>query len=231
LLSGDLAGAECLLCGRPTRPDGEQSVRRRTVWRRCESCGFAQVDPMPASGELEHYYGGEGFRLDIRRADSPDDGPADIERDSMERRLAGWLPHIRDAERWLDVGSGWGLALDLLPRKRRVGEARGVEPGPWGRTHGAWRSLGEAKGPFDLVTCFHVLEHVPDPLAFLRRIRELASGQVCVATPLPGNRAWPHLTEFTVASLGKAMGLAGLPAKIVGMTTELRALHDPVLHG
>ncbi|MFV2045135.1 MAG: class I SAM-dependent methyltransferase [Anaerolineales bacterium] len=227
-------GPECLICGESTHYDGMQHFRRTTRWFRCEICDFAQVDPMPSMEVLSDYYASGKYRREVLdttdRAHVSSQTITAQDRDAIERRIGYWLPHIRDAERHLDIGSAWGRTLERVAQHRQIGESIGLEPGPWGESYGALKSINQAKGTFDLITCFHVLEHAPDPMEFLRQIQPLATGQVCVAVPLPGSRYWPHVTDFSIRALQKAMGLAGLPAKLVGMSAELMALHDKELH-
>jgi Methyltransferase domain len=224
----------CLICGEPTHYDGTQHMRRTTRWFRCGECDFAQVNPMPSAEELSDYYGSGKYRREVldttNRAHVSSQTITEQDRDGTERRVERWLPHIRDARRHLDIGSAWGGTLELIAKHRQIGESVGVEPGPWGRKYKALESLEQAQGTFHLITCFHVLEHVSNPMAFLREIEPRATGQVCVAVPLSGNRFWPHVTDFSIGALQKAMGLAGLPAKLVGMGAELMALHDEELH-
>jgi len=224
---------ECLICGELTHYDGTQYMRRATRWFRCDECDFAQVHPIPE--DLARYYASGEYRREVLdttgRAHIPSQSITEQDRDGMERRVERWLPHIRDAERHLDIGSAWGKTLEAVAAARRIGESIGVEPGPWGQEYGALKSIDQAEGTFDLITCFHVLEHVSNPMAFLRQIEPLATGQVCVAVPLSGARYWPHVTDFSIRALQKAMGLAGLPAKLIGMRAELMALHDKELHG
>ncbi|MCU1578564.1 MAG: methyltransferase protein [Rhodoglobus sp.] len=96
--------------------------------------------------------------------------------------------------RFLDVGCDYGFALDL-GRHLYGWEVRGIEPSAAG-AKGA-RELGvdirreylhedSAVGEeFDLILASEVLEHVPDPLPFLRalRARVSAGGHVVVTTP------------------------------------------------
>lgn len=51
---------------------------------------------------------------------------------------------------------------------------------------------------FDLVTSFQVLEHVPDPLAYLREIERVArpGGTVILATPNAATRLYPGMTPW-----------------------------------
>ncbi|MBF0272141.1 MAG: class I SAM-dependent methyltransferase [Magnetococcales bacterium] len=80
-------------------------------------------------------------------------------------------------QRWLDVGTGGGGILQLLGRKAKT--AHGVEPNRRDREHLqqhgtlCFASIDDVpeNPPYDVVTLFHVLEHIQDQPEFLRAIR------------------------------------------------------------
>jgi 2-polyprenyl-3-methyl-5-hydroxy-6-metoxy-1,4-benzoquinol methylase len=110
------------------------------------------------------------------------------------RGLLRQVPAYRPAGRALDIGCGSGGYLAFLAR---LGwSCSGVEPGARSRTY-AREVLGldvEA-GPlaacrypsrhFDVVTMWHVLEHLSDPLGTLREIRRILKpdGRLLLRTP------------------------------------------------
>jgi ubiquinone/menaquinone biosynthesis C-methylase UbiE len=52
--------------------------------------------------------------------------------------------------------------------------------------------------PFDVVLTSHTIEHVPNPKAFLDRLKALSSGHVLVACPFGENELIPgHINRFT----------------------------------
>ena len=112
--------------------------------------------------------------------------------------------------RALDVGCGTGfllerlaergysgVGLDLSPGSVAIAERRLAEIGGADRLRAEVGSAYEPPpGPFDLVTLTDVLEHLEDPRACLRALRERLApgGLVVVSTPnrrsLPGARRW-----------------------------------------
>jgi SAM-dependent methyltransferase len=53
---------------------------------------------------------------------------------------------------------------------------------------------------FNAVVCSHVIEHVPDPVAFCRRLQQIATGRVFIATPYEEpevGRTKGHIHSFT----------------------------------
>ena len=80
---------------------------------------------------------------------------------------------------------------------------------------------------FDLVTTFQVLEHVPDPTAFLQEIKRVArpGGTVIVATPnaairlYPGMTPWNpfHVHEYLAAELRDLLADVFTQVQLLGM--------------
>lgn len=130
--------------------------------------------------------------------------------------------------RVLEVGCGDGSLLEAIARRWPAAHCIGVEPSLSAvqSAQGSGRNvvqgvLGEAlpadvaEGAFDLVYTVHVIEHTPDPAAFLKAAADLAKGRVIVTCP---DGAVPHaelvhsdhLFSMTPAHLARFAGLAGL---------------------
>jgi hypothetical protein len=202
--------------------DGLSTYRRTTHWFWCDDCEFGQVDPMPEG--LEEYYASGEYRRethDHRNTGVEFDGePADWNYQEEEERAKRWLEHIDlPVIAHLDIGASTGKVLEVINAPIQVA----VEPGPWHRYYTSWLSIEDVLLKCDLITCLHTLEHVTDPLKLLRRIRELAIGQVCIEVPQPVMRQWPHLLDFREKSLLKAMEMAGMPAAIVENEYHIKA--------
>jgi Methyltransferase domain len=184
------------------------------VW--CPACGMGATSPVPRRIEAyyrERYYGN---------------------RHSFTGRLCNWRrrrlvsrcisPH--NGARLLDVGCGDGAFLEAA---RLDGWSTvGVEP------HGAhgdgeypvFATVEEAasRAPYDCITLWHVLEHVPDPLETLTQLRSMLSreGALVFAVPDFGGlqarifgRHWLHLDvprhlyHFSAQSLTCLLDAAG----------------------
>ena len=135
--------------------------------------------------------------------------------------------------RVLDFGAGAGHILRSLHAAHPAADITFIEANPdvaervaafgFRRADG----LEGATGPYDLILAIEVIEHVDDPLAVLRALRErlAPNGRVFLTTPCGedrrGNRDIPaayvdpaHIHFFTETSLRRACREAGLDMTI-----------------
>ncbi len=147
------------------------------------------------------------------------------------RRALRELEEYAAPGRLLDVGAHLGVFIEVA---RAAGwEAEGIEPSRWAVaearargipiTCGALAEFDAAPGTFDAVTMWDVIEHLPDPLAELRRAHELLRprGTIAISTmdveaPIARllGRRWPwymemHLIYFSRRTLARMVETAG----------------------
>lgn len=152
----------------------------------CSRCGLVFDNPRPSTDDIARFYAAE---------DKYDEWLAELPaRDRLwKRRLARvrkYVPHGRV----LDVGAGIGQFLHFASKHFEV---HGTEISPVARKIARDRyGLDLFQGtlddyspddqrPFDVVTLFHVLEHVPHPSQTLARVASLlgSGGTVILAVP------------------------------------------------
>lgn len=224
----------CLLCGGALRllyasnvPDGAAIERDEVACTSsylslhddiliCDACGLARSVPTIDDQELAELYGA---------VEDPDYLISEEERrasfrqalEEMERHLPGKKGRV------LEIGSAVGLFLEEA--REKGWEVSGIEPSRWASERARRRGLDVFTGTledydpkgrtFDAVVLWDVLEHLPDPVAALRRAGALLQpGGVLAFTTvniggigarLFGSR-WPwlmrmHLHYFTDRSL------------------------------
>lgn len=152
------------------------------TWRRCGTCRLVYVDRVPSAQEFEELYGSY-YRPDNLAV------PAFL-RERARQILAPFAAY-RQTGRFLDVGYGAGLFLEIAqaqgwecwgqevaPEAVRAGRERG-----WTIVQGDLLDVQLPKGTFDVVCFTEVLEHLVEPVAYLKAIFHLLRpGGVLYAT-------------------------------------------------
>lgn len=148
-------------------------------YERCSGCGLVFLNPMPDCAALMEIYSG----ADERVVD-PTIDPTGEENLFLER-FRGELDQIEkytSRGRILDIGSSWGFFLHVC--RSRGWDAWGVDPARVESDYARRRfglpvttgTLMDARFPaqyFDVVTLWHVFEHLLDPPAELAEIRRI----------------------------------------------------------
>jgi SAM-dependent methyltransferase len=201
---------------------------------RCGRCGMARLDPQPQANELGRYYPADYWF-------APDESAAGRLEEAYRRLVL--RDHVRFAARalaksrargpLLDVGAGGGLflgmmrergsrvlALDFSPRAAAVAWKQQRVPAVCGLLERA----PLAAGRFAAVTMFHVLEHVPDPRAYLIAAARLLAPDGRLIVQVPNAACWQfrllgaawtgvdmprHLHDFRACDLEKLLESCG----------------------
>jgi|WetSurMetagenome_2_1015567.scaffolds.fasta_scaffold00525_6 SAM-dependent methyltransferase len=212
----------CLIC-REAIP-GESRPGADFSYRRCGRCGLVYLHPQPDFGCLRDIYAGS--------AECAVDAGIDPTGEEIihRSRFAGELDRIEELKSpgcILDIGSAWGFFLDVA--RKRGWKTWGVELSHEASGYARSRfgldvfdgKLSEARFPeshFDVVTLWHVLEHIPDPLAELEEIRRIIRNDGLLVISVPtlqsasesSSDATPlHLFYFDGATLTALVRKAG----------------------
>lgn len=233
----------CPICG--SADAAPVIALRGFTYARCQGCRTVYINPMPSAGEAAAYYqspayfaGDEGGYRDyaaMHRALAP----------HFRRRLRVLAQRLPHRGRLLDVGCADGYFLELA--RAEGWEVAGVEVSERMAAEVTAR-LGipvatslDTLPPvlLDAVTLWEVVEHFPEPIAELRRIRDhlRPGGLLMLSTPNAGHwqavqeperwtgyRPPAHLVLFTAESLHLALQKAGLVPKEVRKTAPLPPL-------
>lgn len=142
-------------------------------------------------------------------------------------------PRLPASGKLLDIGSYCGVSLKVAHENGF--ETLGVEPSKWAARYseevmqervfqGTLRDLPAEEGPFDIITMWDVMEHLPHPVEEMKRIHSrLKPGGVFVFStlfidnwyPKIMKERWPwymdmHLFYFTLDALSQLLTKAGL---------------------
>lgn len=213
-----------------TQRDGK-SGQPLTVLQ-CAGCGLGRVDPLPTAEDLARWYASH-YREEYKAATAPR-LPHVLRAARIAAERWGWASAQADfvhPRRSLDVGASSGEFVYLLTR---IGvDATGIEPHA-GYARFAHQTLGldVRQGPladwvdrlehesFELVSMFHVLEHLADPLGALGAMGRILTpgGLLYIEVPDASRMGSPRNTFFrahtlyftanTLRALAEAAGFA-----------------------
>jgi SAM-dependent methyltransferase len=173
----------------------------------CAACGLIRLDPWPEPSELRLYYPKEyWFVPEMDTASRLEENYRRFVLRDHIHFVASALRHARQdsAEPGgvLDVGCGGGLFLRMLAERGH--KVLGLDFS-LGAAATAWRQNGVPaicgslshpplpQGLFDVVTMFHVLEHLYDPVAHLESARELLKPGGRLVVQVPNAACWQFL--------------------------------------
>jgi 2-polyprenyl-3-methyl-5-hydroxy-6-metoxy-1,4-benzoquinol methylase len=170
----------------------------------CQSCGMVQQDPIPTEAELKAYYSTE-YRQDYKNTYTPK--PKHIFRagNLALNRLEFLTKNGVTSGKLLDVGAGGGEFTWL---SGQMGfESEGMEPNIGYSTYAREEysinvqtgQLADVIGDYQVITMFHVLEHIPDPVKTFENLWTLLEdrGHVLIEVPnIETNDASPHNIYF-----------------------------------
>jgi len=217
----------CPCCGNPeARPflpcDGFAFVR-------CTACSIVFQNPRPVFDDLRKRYGEEYFSYELSNETAFFKlmrlGMADIDFGARTASLAS-------PRRFLDIGCATGMLIESM--KKEGWQTKGVdvcrESAEYGMKHRGVDifvgTLEEARfpdGSFDVVHFSHLIEHVPDPRAFLGEVKRILApgGLAVITTPnVDGfqarlfGKSWrsaiaDHLVLFSKRTLGRLIAECG----------------------
>jgi SAM-dependent methyltransferase len=189
--------APCINCEGKLAPllddieDWEYGVPWRSRLVECEACGLVTHDPPVLAHEVERLY------PDNYLAHSPASRSKSVygRLKSLLARLGGRgvAREIPSGGSCLEVGCGNGSFLRVLTEARPDIEVAGVDIQDVGVSgvprftfyHGQLEEVDLQGRRFDVVYCSNLIEHVPDPFRFLRKVREILtpSGVIYCITP------------------------------------------------
>ncbi|MDZ7269197.1 MAG: class I SAM-dependent methyltransferase [candidate division KSB1 bacterium] len=203
--------------------------------QRCRDCGMVYLNPRPTEAASGRFYQHEAYLPFASLARRP----TALQKlyDGLRRCNLNWkrrlVARLKSGGALLDVGCGTGefLACMRAAGWRVTGLERDARAANWGRRQfeldihvGSVADL--PPGRFDLITLWHVLEHLYAPRAVLQRLREYLAdeGVLILAVPnlasldaavygadwiaLDTPRHVNHFTPATLTRLAHACGFA-----------------------
>ncbi|WP_193364932.1 class I SAM-dependent methyltransferase [Leptolyngbya sp. PCC 6406] len=202
----------------------------------CIECKLVFYTPLPSSAELAAFYDAESYRQNYHHSPLAGMQMAKIRYQQLKSYFRQRTSHdlgLSPQLRYLDVGCGEGDLLKVLAAEGWDTLGTEISAKAVAQAGEGWRdriqvgdinSVDFPSAYFDLITMYHVIEHLLDPVDALSRVYNWLKpgGILFIETPNWGGlgarlrgRSWSliippeHLTYFQKSSLSYALSRAG----------------------
>jgi 2-polyprenyl-3-methyl-5-hydroxy-6-metoxy-1,4-benzoquinol methylase len=226
----------CPLCdSSKSNPFDSRDFHGQPVENRiCDNCGLVFQSPRMTDEELEAYYERE-YRQTYQGQEGPDLKDLAVQKARAESLLDFVRPHISALSTHLDIGCSAGLLLEAFHNQYDC-QPVGIEPSRAYREYAQAlglkvfsslevleRSRQTSENPepalsinnFDLISMAHVLEHLPNPVTYLRSLRDellASSGWLLIEVPnlyCHDSFEIAHLVSYSTRTLAQTLEMAG----------------------
>lgn len=148
-----------------------------------------ETQPQPELNKIGSYYESEAYSSHSNKVSSLMDLAYGIAKQLMLQKKLKWINSYTKATSVLDIGCGTGDLLWLLQKNNL--EVVGVEPNEKAKqitskkSIEVYSSLDEVKSKFDLVSMFHVLEHLHNPFTYVENLHHYLHNEAYVFVAVP----------------------------------------------
>ena len=176
----------------------------------CQNCGLVQLNEIPSEKDLFEFYASK-YRFQYRKQDKPSSKHVYRAGAMAVNRLKKISSFLKKNTKLLDIGSGGGEFTYLA--SRMGADAKGIDPSSgyleFGKDHYSidveQKQISELGGThsYHMVTMFHVLEHLPDPLRVIRKVYNIleAGGYFIIEVPNLESKASSPFNHFFKAHI------------------------------
>ncbi|MCH8534573.1 MAG: class I SAM-dependent methyltransferase [Flavobacteriaceae bacterium] len=158
------------------------------VWD--EAYQIFKTQPQPDAKEIGKYYDSEAYISHSNQIKNLMDLAYGVAKQLMLKKKLSWVNSIvKKKASILDIGCGTGDVLWLLQKNKF--EVQGIEPNAKARKIAQEKDLQihadlkEVKDTFDLISMFHVLEHVHDPFSYVEDLHQYLNSDAYVMVAVP----------------------------------------------
>ena len=216
----------CPICGTPSRTIISKFDRRFKILphAKCDECALVRHEFMLSDEQLAEYYS-ESYRNDYQWVNSGPTSKHIKKRVSEAKsRLNKLQPFLKKHPRVLDFGCGSGEFIDLMQDSGAL--ASGFEPGKLYSSYAkdkkgldvqncGWENY-ECADKLDVVTAFHVFEHLTDPFKAFKKVVSWLNGGGLIYIEVPNMANGLKLKGFGALHMAHTVGFGRYSLELLG---------------
>tara|TARA_B100000674_G_scaffold165445_1_gene132782 strand:+ start:20 stop:919 length:900 start_codon:yes stop_codon:yes gene_type:complete len=224
----------CPICGSAKRTQISKYDRRFKILphSKCDECALVRHEFMLSDEQLSQYYS-TSYRTDYQWVNfGPTSRHIEKRVSEAETRLNNLHPYLKKNPRILDFGCGSGEFIDVAQKRGAL--ASGFEPGNLYAAYArdqkgldvqncSWENYDNEK-KVDIVTAFHVFEHLRDPLKALQKsigwLKE--SGLIYIEVPNMANGL--KLKGFGSLHMAHTIGFGRYSLELLGAYCGMKTI-------
>ncbi|WP_338874015.1 class I SAM-dependent methyltransferase [Spirosoma sp. SC4-14] len=177
--------------------------------QQCEQCGFRLTNPRPDGSSIGFYYKSDQYVSHNDQSKGLINTAYRLVRNYTLRSKLKLIKELNGKEgKLLDIGCGTGAFLEICRNNNWT--IAGMEPDPDARTIAEAKlqiaiktEIGElaGTGPFNIITLWHVLEHIPDLNKTISQLYDLLdrNGTLLIAVPNSASYDAEYFNEYWAA--------------------------------
>jgi SAM-dependent methyltransferase len=201
----------------------------QVIYQHCRSCGLIFQSPRMIASELDDFYI-RSYREIYQSNEEPTLKDLQTQRLRAKNLLEFVHENIQILDHFLDIGCSGGMMLKAFQEHYRC-QVSGVEPGKSYRNYAISQGLTvvpdlsdlqvDGMSRFDLISMAHVLEHLPDPVNYLKNLRLnhlTESGWLLLEVPnlyCHDSFEIAHLFSFSAHTLKEVLKAAGFSSAAI----------------
>jgi len=227
----------CPICNEPLKKIVRLPNKRRVYL--CRNCGLRRLLPLPTNKALAKLYGRKKYYTEELFELHND---LTVGYDWKKPIIKLYQKHLREIKlaspqpkRLLEIGCARGVFLDMARSANY--QVHGIEANPYAANYARkyfklsvhaikFENIKKKLGKFDIIIAYDVLEHVPDPSAFIKKIETFLKPGGLIVLGTPNSSSFLYKIAETVVLLSG--GLIAYPlVRFYGRGIEHLSIFNP----
>ena len=224
----------CPICGNSKRTQISKYDRRFKILpqSKCDECALVRHEFMLSDEQLSQYYS-TSYRSDYQWVNSaPTSRHIEKRVSEAKTRLNNLNPYLKKNPKILDFGCGSGEFIELAQKKGAL--ATGFEPGDLYAAYArdqkrldvqncGWENYDQKK-KVDVVTAFHVFEHLIDPLKAFQKSISWLNNNGLIYIEVPNMAKGLKLKGFGSLHMAHTIGFGRYSLELLGAYCGMKTI-------